>query len=107
MNGSNVLVYKFDELDSCSRKMEQVTEALEKVKSMAETVKNGISEYWQGDAYDAFSKRFADMSQAIDKLYQQIGSSKQKLDKAIALERRNEEELTSNTVGRLSADNIF
>lgn len=74
---------------------------------MSASVKDEVSEYWQGKAYEAFAARFADMNQAIDKLYQQIDASRQKLDKAIALERQNEENLTAHTVGRLSADNIF
>lgn len=107
MAEGNILVYKLDELDSCSKKMGQVTEALERVKNLSASLKDGASEYWQGKAYDAFNKRFADMNQAIDKLYEQIDSNKKKLDKAIELERQNEEDLTNNTVGRLSADNIF
>lgn len=107
MSENNILVYRFDELDKCSNKMGQVVQALEEVKSMSENVKNGVGEHWQGEAYEAFSARFLDMNQAIDKLFQQINSNKQKLDKAIALERQNEEDLNTNTVGRLSADNIF
>lgn len=107
MSENNILVYRFDELDKCSNKMGQVVQALEEVKSVSENVKNGVGEHWQGEAYEAFSARFSDMNQAIDKLFQQINSNKQKLDKAIALERQNEEDLNTNTVGRLSADNIF
>lgn len=107
MAEGNILVYKLDELDGCSNKMGQVAEALERVKNLSASLKDGASDYWQGKAFDAFNKRFADMNQAIDKLYQQIESNKKKLDKAIELERQNEEDLTNNTVGRLSADNIF
>lgn len=107
MAENNILVYKFNELDKCSNNMGQVVQALESVKSMSENVKNGVGEHWQGEAYEAFSSRFADVNQAIDKLYQQISLNKQKLDKAIALERQNEEDINTNTVGRLSADNIF
>lgn len=107
MAENNILVYKFDELDQCSNKMGQVVQALESVKSMSENVKNGVGEHWQGEAYEVFSARFADMNQAIDKLYQQVSLNKQKLDKAIALERQNEEDINTTTVGRLSADNIF
>lgn len=107
MAEGNILVYKLDELYGCSKKMGQVAEALERVKNLSASLKDGVSDYWQGKAYDAFNKRFADMNQAIDKLYQQIDSNKKKLDKAIELERQNEEDLTNNTVGRLSADNIF
>lgn len=107
MSENNILVYKFDELDRCSNKMGQVVQALENLKSMSENVKNGVGEHWHGEAYEAFSSRFADVNQAIDKLYQQISLNKQKLDKAIALERQNEEDINTNTVGRLSTDNIF
>lgn len=103
----NILVYKLDELEKCSRKMGQVAEALENVRNISSSLKDGTADYWQGKAYEAFNKRFSDMNQAIDKLYQQIDSNKNKLDKAIELERQNEEDLTQNTVGRLSADNIF
>lgn len=107
MSENNILVYKFDELDKCSNKMGQVVQALEEVKSMSENVKNGIGEHWQGEACEAFTARFTYMNQAIDTLHQQVALSKEKLDKAIALERQNEEILTFETVGRLSADNIF
>lgn len=107
MADGNILVYKFDELDSCSKQMGHVADALDRVKKISASLKEGTSEYWQGKAYEEFNKRFAEMNQAIEKLYQQIDANKKKLDKAIELERQNEEDLTNNTVGRLSAENIF
>ena len=107
MADSTVLVYKFDELERCSGRMGQVAEALDRVRSIITNLKSGVGDYWQGEACEAFEVRFANMNQAIEKLYNQVNTNKQKLDKAIALERQNEEDLTSNTVGRLSADNIF
>lgn len=107
MAEKNILVYKFDELEGCSNKMGQVAEALDNVRSLYKDLNNGVSDYWLGEACEAFIERFNETNQAIDKLYRQIDANKQKLDKAITLEKENEENITSETVGRLSADNIF
>ena len=107
MANKDVLVYKFGELDNCSSKMEQVIESLERLKNASGNIRNSVGEYWQGKAYDEFCTRFSGLEQAINKLHDQIKTNKQKLDKAVAMEKENEQDLTSNTVGRLSADNIF
>lgn len=107
MADMNVLVYKFDELDSCSAKMGQVIESLERLKDASKNVRSSVSDYWQGVTYDEFAGRLTKLDQAIAKLLSQIRSNKEKLDKAISLEKENEQTLTSQTVGRLSADNIF
>lgn len=107
MADQNILVYKFSELERCSSRMGQVTEALERLHSTAENAKNSVCDYWQGDAYEAFIDRFSKLQGALEKLHEQIDRNKQKLDKAIALEKENEQSLSSQTVGGLSADNIF
>lgn len=107
MAENDILVYKFDELDNCLNKMGQVAEALDTVRKEYENMKNGISDYWQGDACEAYVSRFDETNNAIDKLYQQIDTNRKKLDKAISIERQNEEDIGSGIVGGLSADNIF
>ncbi len=107
MAANDVLVYKLDELEKCSGKMGAVADALERVRTMAASVGSGAGEHWQGEAYDAFSKRMNGLLKAVEKMFNEVSSSREKLDKAIALERQNEEALTSGTVGKLSADNIF
>ena len=104
---NSTIVYKFDELDKCSHKMGQVIEALDNLKKFSQNTRNEVIEYWEGEAYISFIKRLGQYNNAIDKLYSDITNSKEKLDKAIALERQNEENLTTQTVGRLSTDNIF
>lgn len=103
----NVLVYKFDDLDRCSVKIGQVAEALDRVKGMSDNIRNVSAGYWQGEAYEAFLMRFTELMNAVDTLHGQISRNREKLDRAIALERQNEESLKNDTVSRLSADNIF
>ncbi len=107
MAQNDVLVYKFEELRRCSSKMGDVGSALQNLKEVSDQVRNSVTDYWQGVAYDAFIKRFNNMNNAVDNLNQQVEKSKAILDKAIALEMENEENLKNVTVGRLSTDNIF
>lgn len=107
MAQNDVLVYKFEELRKCSSKISDVADALQNVKEVSAQVRDRVSDYWQGNAADAFIKRFNNMNNAVDSLNRQVEKSREVLDKAIALETENEENLKKDTVGRLSADNIF
>ncbi len=103
----DILVYKFDDLERCSSRMGEVSEALSEIKTLIDRVNSGTDVYWQGRAHNEFTSRLTSMTEAVEKLYEQVEKSREKLDKAIDLERQNEEDLTNNTVGRLSADKIF
>lgn len=103
----SVLVYRFDELDSCSAKLGTVLEAISNIKIISEDLRIRTDDYWIGKASDAFEGQMKKMTASIEKLYNDIERSKDKLDKAITLEKQNEENITSNIVNSLSADGIF
>ncbi|MCM1577919.1 MAG: hypothetical protein NC078_03870 [Ruminococcus sp.] len=107
MAQNDVLVYKFEQLRSCSAKIGNVADVLDELKEMSVTVRDRVHDYWQGEAADIFIGRLGDLSGAVDELSRQVGKSREILDKAIEKETENEENLRKDTVGRLSADNIF
>lgn len=103
----NVLVYRFEELESSSGKMSVVLEAIDNISSISENLRAEMNDYWIGKASDAFEVQMKKMTGSIEKLYDDIRISKEKLDKAIALEKQNEESITNEVTNDLSADGIF
>ncbi|MGN0692572.1 MAG: WXG100 family type VII secretion target [Oscillospiraceae bacterium] len=103
----NVLVYKFSELEQCSADMGKAAEALGRIRTELKRLTESADADWQGKAYSAFAERSSLLIKAAEKLYEQVNSNKSKLDKAIALQKQNEEDITKNTVGSLSASDIF
>ena len=107
MAQNDVIVYNFVHLQNLSTRMSWIVSALENVKELTAKSCQSAEEYWQGNAYEAFVNRATEMNKSLDKLYEQVSASKEKLDKAIALEKENEADILQNTVGGLSADDIF
>lgn len=107
MAKNDIIVYNFLHLENLSTRMGWVIEALDDVKKLSKQSGEAAKEYWQGQAYDVFQNRVTDMNKYLDKLYEQVSASKSKLDKAIEMEKQNESDILKNTVGELTADNIF
>lgn len=107
MAQNNILVYNFNQLKSIAQRISLVYSALNDVKSINKNLSVNAGEYWSGQAYEAFKGRMEAADKSLDVLYEQIKSSKEKLDKAIQLEEENENDLTNKTVGGLSASEIF
>lgn len=107
MAQNDIIVYNFLHLQTLSTRMGWVVEALNEVKKLSAKSGESAGEFWQGQAYDAFIGRLTEMNKSLDKFYEQVSSSKEKLDTAIDMEKRNETDITQTTVGGLSADEIF
>lgn len=107
MTQDNVIVYNFAQLEGLSVRIGAVSDALENVRGIFEKTAAGTDEYWQGQAHDAFASRMEEMNVSLSKLYEQVSVCREKLDKAIELEKQNETDITQKTVGELSADDIF
>lgn len=107
MAQKDVIVYNFLHLQNLSTRMGWIVTALGEVKELTAKSCQSAEDYWQGKAYEAFVNRVTDMNKSLDKLYEQVSASKEKLDRAIELEKENEADILQNTVGGLSANDIF
>lgn len=107
MADKDIIVFNFQELMSISNNMSVITSVLENVRNTTDSLKTSSSDFWQGEAHEAFLKRVTDMETSLQKLYDQVDKSRKKLDTAIQLETQNEDSLTQKTVGGLSAEEIF
>lgn len=105
MAGIN-LVYKFDTLEECSRRMEMAISAIDIIGENITQKKNSLVDNWKGDTRNAYAERCTELLNKLDELYEELDSDKKKLDKVIGLQRQTEDE-QSRKVDALSADNIF
>ena len=107
MSGTN-LVYKFDTLEECSRKMGTVINAIDLINDNIKRKKNSITDTvnWRGDTRNAYSERCTTLLEKLDELYKELDKNKKKLDRVISLQKCTENE-QFNKVDDLSADNIF
>lgn len=105
MAGIN-LVYKFDTLEECSRKMGMAISAIDIIGENITQKKNSLVDKWKGDTRNAYAERCTELLNKLDELYKELEKNKTKLDNVISLQRRTEDE-QSRKVDALSTDNIF
>lgn len=107
MAEKDIIVYNFSYLRTLSNRMNMIVDTLSVVEETIRNCTNSINEHWQGQAYEAFSNRVSGLNGSLEKLYEQVKASKDKLDKAIAAEEANEQNIKDKIVDELTADNIF
>lgn len=105
MSGIN-LVYKFDALNECSRKMGTTIFSVGLIRDNLNRMKDSLESSWRGDAYNAYSERFTSIIEKINQLHDELDKNHKKLDKVIEKQIGTEKE-QFRKVDDLSADDIF
>lgn len=98
--------YGFDELDQCGLRLFNIIKATETIKDSYDGVASNLQSSWEGQARNAFDERAKHFKDSINKLYEELMDSKNKLDYAVSTMRPTEELLVKK-VDQLNDDDIF
>ena len=101
------LKYNFDVLESCVTRMGNIAVNTDDIKNELCDICVSMGSSWKGEAHNAFAERTKRLIENLDTLYNQVIESREKMDKAVAIQKANEENIGNSTVGNLNVGNIF